>query len=146
MSKSHGHTVGGHRSPTYSSWYSMKKRCNDPMNEDYGMAGITYDPRWESFEDFLEDMGERPPGTSIDRIDFDKGYYKDNCRWATEQTQKYNRRHTNWIEFSGTRMPLSWWAERLNMPLPTLSYRINTAKWDVERALTTPARNYNRSN
>ena len=64
----------------------MKQRCSRPNHDKYymyGAVGITYDPKWESFEGFLGDMGERPIGTTLDRIDSKKGYYKENCRWAT---------------------------------------------------------------
>lgn len=77
----------------YSSWYNMKDRCNNPNNPKahlYSQKGITYDPKWETFEGFLKDMGERPEETSLDRIDGNKGYYKENCRWADSHTQATN--------------------------------------------------------
>jgi len=86
------------KSRTYTSYAAMKKRCtnkNDPTYEKYGGRGITVCERWlHSFQNFYEDMGERPLNTSIDRIQNDKGYYKENCRWASKSIQQINRRKT----------------------------------------------------
>ncbi len=80
---------------TYKSWQSMKDRCTNPHNIDYhhyGGRGITFTERWLSFENFLEDMGERPDGRTLDRIDVNGNYCKENCRWADTLTQRHNRR------------------------------------------------------
>lgn len=80
---------------TYKSWSGMKQRCDNPNNGDYdnyGGRGITYDPEWEFYRNFLRDMGIRPDGMSLDRIDNTKGYCKENCRWADSVTQNNNRR------------------------------------------------------
>jgi predicted XRE-type DNA-binding protein len=86
---------GYENSITYKSWDSMKQRCLNPNHErykDYGSKGIIICERWKnSFENFLEDMGERPEGTTIDRIDNSDGYYKENCRWATFKQQARNK-------------------------------------------------------
>lgn len=81
--------------PTYQSWRAMKTRCTTKTSSQYhryGGAGISICSEWLTFENFLADMGERPPGTSIDRIDNTKGYFKENCRWATAKTQARNRK------------------------------------------------------
>lgn len=94
---SHGHTRGYRNSPTYVSWCMMKQRCSNPnynRYNDYGGRGITFEPDWCEFETFLADMGERPEGTSLDRIDNNGNYTKDNCRWATPKQQVRNRRNS----------------------------------------------------
>lgn len=77
-------------SPTYVSWVNMRYRCRH--YPDYSGRGITWAPEWDSFARFLSDMGERPEGTSLDRIDNDGDYEPGNCRWATPAEQVSNRR------------------------------------------------------
>ena len=91
----HGHAKKGTLSGTYVSWYSMKTRCTNKNAKNYlhyGARGINVCPEWSSFEKFLEDMGERPKGTSIDRIDVNGNYEPSNCRWADQSTQAKNKR------------------------------------------------------
>ena len=93
-STKHGHAANG-ISPTYHSWASMIARCTNPSNKRfaiYGGRGITVCKRWMNFRNFLADMGERPKGLSIDRIDNNSGYRPGNCRWTTSVTQARNRR------------------------------------------------------
>lgn len=92
----HGATRNGRVTPEYSSWAGMVARCENPRHigfERYGARGISVCPRWRgSFEAFLEDMGSRPVGCSIDRIDNDSNYEPGNCRWATHKEQRANQR------------------------------------------------------
>lgn len=81
--------------PTHVTWMSMNQRCNDPgavQYPYYGGRGITVCDRWQSFENFLADMGERPEGLTLDRIDGDGNYEPGNCRWATKSEQAKNRK------------------------------------------------------
>ena len=80
---------------TYRSWCDMIQRCTNPRRDNYeryGGRGITVCERWMTFANFLADMGERPDGTSIDRIDNYRGYEPGNCRWATAIEQAQNKR------------------------------------------------------
>lgn len=91
----HGHKAGYRTSPTYSCWAAMRNRCLNPRGEHYdryGGRGILVCSRWRKFENFLEDMGERPsPSHSIDRIDTEGNYEPSNCRWADPKEQRRNQ-------------------------------------------------------
>jgi hypothetical protein len=93
--KTHGYASRGPKPPTYQSWCDMKRRCLDPLRqgyENYGGRGIKVCERWLFFGNFLQDMGECPKGLTLERIDNNKGYYKDNCKWATRAEQSRNKR------------------------------------------------------
>jgi hypothetical protein len=98
---------GMSRSPEYSIWAGMRKRCLNPSYREfrlYGGRGITIAPRWEDFDNFLADMGSRPSDKhSLDRIDSDGNYEPSNCRWATDLEQSNNTSRNIWITYQGKR-------------------------------------------
>lgn len=110
---------GMHNTPTYKTWQQMKSRCYDTSNFSYsfyGAKGITVCDRWiESFENFLEDMGVRPPRTSIDRIDNSKGYFKENCRWQTVKQQANNRTSSVRVFINGEYLTVEQYAKDLRL-------------------------------
>lgn len=135
---------GKSKSKIYKIWNSMRFRCNSKKSNAYkyyGGRGIKVCKRWVKFENFYQDMGERPKGTSLDRIDNNKGYCKKNCRWASKQIQSRNMRSNNYFEFNGKSQILKDWAEELNIPQGTLHNRIFKYKWAIEKALNTPRLN-----
>lgn len=126
-------THGMKRTKTYSLWQAMKNRCNR-LNQDYSGRGITYDKRWDSFENFYLDMGEVHDGMSLDRIDVNGNYEKSNCQWATREQQANNTRANVFIEYNGKRQTLAQWAKELNMNYDKLRSRVVRYKWSLDRA------------
>lgn len=123
----HGHTAFGQSSPTYNSWRSMVARCRDEKNEKfprYGGRGIEVCSRWLVFENFLEDMGERPAGKTIDRRNNNGNYTPDNCRWATRKQQSRNSPHTRLVEYKGEEMSQSEAARLMGIPQTTLNRKL----------------------
>lgn len=94
----HGHTVDGKPSPTFKSWHSMIQRCCNENNHaypEYGGAGVTVHEPWKEFSNFLRDMGERPEGTSLNRINGANSYSPETCEWATLSVQSYDQKIRN---------------------------------------------------
>lgn len=142
-------------SPTYRSWSSLRNRClnpNNPSYHDYGARGITVCDRWlygengiHPFTLFRIDMGERPEGMSIDRIDINGPYSPENCRWATPTQQACNRRNTFRVTYRGQTLPARVWSDIVGIRNSILYARLAQLGWDVERAFTTPPRNFSRT-
>lgn len=134
----HGHTTKTAQSGTYSTWANMMQRCYNAQStnfHEYGALGIDVDPKWHTFVGFLSDMGERPAGKTLDRVDGLLGYSKANCRWATPKQQQRNIRSNVRVTYGGTSYPISALAEMLGVPRSNLQYRIKRGwpedKWGV---------------
>ena len=139
-------THGMYKKDSYRTWKSMRQRClnpNTPLFKNYGGRGIKICDRWlKSFENFYEDMGERPKGMSIDRINNNKGYSFKNCRWADSITQILNRSVTKFIEYKGEKLCQTEWSRRLGGGRDIVAQRILISGWDPIKAITTPIRRY----
>lgn len=136
----HGHNRrGSKKSPTYITWTKMNDRCNSPKCREYkwyGGRGITISDRWRSFVNFLEDMGERPIGHTLDRIDFNGNYEPSNCRWVTQKEQANNTRRNIHISHNGTTRTVAEWADLLGLKYETLYCRIFKFCMPLEKALS----------
>ena len=102
----------------YKVWHGMKRRCYDAKEQtyqNYGGRGIKVCERWHSFENFYADMGDRPDGYEIDRIDNNGDYEPSNCRWASRKEQFKNKRNTVFMTKDGVTKPLIEWAEDLGI-------------------------------
>lgn len=132
---------GGSKHPLYSPYRQMIQRCTNPRADVfryYGGRGITVCERWrESFANFLSDMGERPPGMELDRINNNGPYAPENCRWATRSEQNMNRRYPSAITFNGETFSAYAWERRLGFKRGVIGARLKYG-WTVAEALTTP--------
>jgi len=118
----------------------MIARCENPNCPEfiyYGGRGIAVCERWHDFRNFLSDMGNRPTGTTLDRVKVNLNYEPENCRWANKEIQSNNRRSNILIEYSGKIQSVAQWAREVGLKRQTILLRI-ARKWSVERALTTP--------
>lgn len=133
---------GKYQSSTYRSWRAMLNRCYraKTMHYDrYGGSGIKVCDRWrEGFRNFLFDMGDRPAGTTLDRIDSSGNYCPENCRWASPKTQAHNRRSSVPLAYKGKTQCLAAWAREYNISPIALARRLKSG-WDLETALTKPS-------
>lgn len=140
-SATHGHHPITGKSRTYVSWLAMKVRCDKPsypQYRDYGGRGITYDPRWARFDNFLADMGEATPGMSLDRKDNDGPYTRNNCRWATRLEQAQNKRNTIEVDHNGEKISLRRYCDIHNLPYDLIKTRLRRLGWDLQKAIATP--------
>ncbi len=129
-------------SSLYTIYKNMLARCCNPKSnnyKNYGGRGIKICKRWlDSFENFYADMGDRPKGKTLDRIDNDGDYCPENCQWSTMHQQQRNKRNNLIIEYDGERMCLKDWAKKIGIHSTSLKERI--VNWGVKKALTTPPR------
>lgn len=140
----HGFTRGGKHASVYCRWASMVNRCTKPTVSTYkyyGGRGITVHPDFMTFEGFYKHLGDPPPGTTLDRIDNDKGYEPGNVRWVSMKTNCQNRggkRKANMVKIGGITKPLTEWCRDHGVLMQMVYHRIKNLGWDPLMALTTP--------
>lgn len=124
---------GMYGTPTYKSWSEMKYRCGNPKRKDY--MNVSYCDEWEYFENFFADMGTRPEGTTLDRIDPSGDYCKENCRWADDLTQKNNRKNNQKFMYKGELLTLPQIARKYGISRSNLANKIYLYKMNIEDAV-----------
>lgn len=146
MKKTHGMTAGTfnatHYPSIYGVWKNMKQRCTNPNNpayKRYGGAGITLCKRWYKFENFYADMGDRPEGKSLDRINNKRGYSPSNCRWASIKEQNQNSSRAVFVTVNKTTLCISEWCRKTKITYTLFKARRKRG-WPLEIALTQPPR------
>src|SRR5688572_14547217 len=125
--------------PTHVTWAAMKYRCTATKVDRAVYLNIDYDPRWLVYENFLADMGERPVGTSLERVDNDKGYWKNNCKWATAVEQCNNRSSNSFVTYQGKTQTLSQWARELGINRGTIAGRVSRYGYNPEIIFAKPS-------
>lgn len=128
------------RTALYHAWVAMRARCNNPNDAafaNYGGRGIKVCERWNEFSNFLADMGARPKGYQIDRIDNEGDYEPGNCRWVSPKANLNNKRSSHFLTWKGETLTITQWAERLGIHQRTLFNRIGRG-WSMDRAMTAP--------
>lgn len=141
--KPHKKHNGRSKHPLYYVRQMMIRRCHSPKDKsyrNYGARGIVVCDRWrESFDNFLADVGERPPGTSLGRIDNDGPYSPENCRWETKEEQANNTRQNHLLRYRGDVLTMTQWGKKLGIDPKVIRLRLRYG-WSIERALTLPVR------
>lgn len=138
--KTHGESSYSSRTGTkeYTAWRKMRERCANPIYTRYAGRGIKVCERWDSYENFLADVGRAPgPEYSLDRINGDGNYEPGNVRWATRKEQGRNRFTCRIFELNGERLSIAEWADRAGIDYYTLHGRLSKG-WTIERAITAP--------
>lgn len=122
----------------YHSWSAMKQRCNNPKDKrfaNYGGRGITYCKEWDNFENFIKDMGKRPDSYSLDRIDNNGNYCKENCRWSNIKTQMNNTSRNTIFFINNIGKTLSQWISNFGLKSSTVRQRFYVYGWSLEKSL-----------
>jgi len=134
----HGMSYDPSVAAEYGSWREMRRRCLSPKHKryaDYGGRGLGICDEWSDFEVFLKDMGPKPPGRSLDRIDNTLGYSPENCRWATVREQNQNQRSNLFVLFRGERIKVAVLADRERVNLKLMRNRIFRKGMSPEEAI-----------
>jgi hypothetical protein len=130
--------------PLYKTWCEMRYRCENPNKwqyKYYGALGVKVCERWQRFWNFIEDMGERPKGHTLDRIDRNGDYTPENCRWADKITQANNTRFNRLLEIDREVKTMSQWSAIWHVPVGTIWRRLELG-WDVEDAIKRTVRKH----
>jgi hypothetical protein len=136
----HGHCMkhSAAESSTYTTWRAMRDRCGNPNNKmfsRYGGRGITVCDRWINFENFLADMQVKPAGSTIERIDSEKGYEPGNCRWATRKEQNRNKSGNLFLTIYGKKLCLAAWCEISGVSQSLAHARLARLGWTEKEAI-----------
>ena len=132
---SHGHAFSTGESKTHKAWQHMRERCSNPNNgswKDYGGRGIKVCDRWQSFVNFVDDMGECPSNRMLERDDNDGNYEPGNCRWATRTEQNRNKRNNRLFTVDGITSCLAETCERTGISINTVKSRLRSG-WPTDR-------------
>ena len=132
-------TMKKRKEATNQCWRDMRQRCQNKNSQrwyTHGGRGIKVCPEWGDYQSFLDDMGLKPVGMTLERIDNDGDYCKDNCKWATPKEQANNRSTCVYITHDGVTLTITQWAEALGISQNSLKKRL--ASWDIEKALSLP--------
>lgn len=142
LAKKNHTTHGMYGTRIYKIWSNIKNRCTNSnyfQYKNYGGRGIKLCKRWEKFDDFHNDMKDTySDNLTIDRINNNEGYSKNNCRWVTMKIQQRNRRNNTLWTLGKETKTAAQWAEDIGINYGTLLSRVNNSKWPIEKALTTP--------
>ena len=139
----HGHCKSGKRTRTYHTWVSMIQRCENQKHKqyiDYGGRGISVCAAWRtSFEQFLFDIGERPHGMTLNRIDNNQGYSSENCNWSDKTEQQNNMRSNTLLSFQDVTHTIAEWTRIKGYSRTLIDTRLRLG-WSTEKALSTPVK------
>lgn len=127
------------KDPIYAIWHSMMQRCYDKNSHAfnrYGGRGINVCDKWQEFEGFYEDMGDKPDGFSLERCDVNGDYTPENVVWADAKTQANNRRSNVILEHNGKKQTMQQWCDELGLKIGTVWARLNVYGYSIEKALT----------
>lgn len=132
MTKGNNYRHGYYGTPTYKSWSEMKHRCNHNIKK---YRDVTYCDRWNSFINFLEDMGERPDNTTLDRINFNGNYEPSNCRWAANEIQQNNKSTCKYYLIDGEKLTLPQIARKYKISRSNLANKIYIYHWNIQDSI-----------
>lgn len=127
------------KTPIYGLWHAMIQRCYDKncdVYHRYGGRGINVCNKWQTFEGFYEDMGDKPKGKSLERLNNDGDYCPENVVWADAKTQANNRRSNVVLEHDGKKQTMQQWCDELGLKIATVWARLNVYGYSIEKALT----------